>query len=195
MSIEATYQRLPPDKFKSVTENQESWESFRGVGFPGISIEEIIRNATNPNPAFSAKLLSAMEQRNNDPTRVELAKDWHVIYYLLTGSAEIAEEHRDGQDLHNLIFGGLKTAVQTGYGSVRYFDRQLVSQIASALRSVDHPTILGRFNQETFNRLGLYAAPDGDDQERDAIMAQIEQLKRLFEEAEMTGEFVLKYAD
>jgi|GEM_PF-1746140 len=192
MSIEATYHRLSPVEFRRATATQEAWQEYRGSGLPGISIEQILQNSANPDPEFGAKILAAFEQRGNDSSRLDISKDWHVIYYLLTGSAKICEQHKKGEPLHNVIFGGLCTGVQTGYGPVRYFDHELISEISDALSSLDRATVESRFEPETFAKLKIYAEPDED--AREMIFDEIDRLRDFFIEANASGEIILAEA-
>lgn len=192
MSIEATYQRLSPAEFRRVTATPKAWQEFGGSGVAGFSVDEFLNASQNPNPEFSAKILAAFEQRQNDPNRVEIGKNWHVIYYLLTGESKIAEEHRERQALHNLIFGGRPTAVQSSYGPVRYFGSDEIAEIITALSALDHTVVESRFAPETFKRLRIYAAPDAD--EKDYIFEDIKRLQELFAQAHAVGDHILVYA-
>ena len=145
----------------------------------------------NPSAESQAKLMAALEKQRQDRTRLDLSKDWPVVYYLLTGSAEIVEEHRPGQPLHNAIFGGNPTIVTTGYGPVRFFDHQLVSQIAAALGSLDQSHLVARFVPEEMARLDIYASPEME--EREMILNLIERIRSFFDEAVQAKEYVIAY--
>jgi hypothetical protein len=191
MGVEITYQRISTSKFQRVTADQEAWQKFRGSGLPGIEIEDVMKMASSPTPESRAKFVAALKQMAQDPTRLEISKDWHVLYYLFNGSAEIAEEHREGYPLHNVIFGGHSTSVATGYGAVRYFDRLLVTEIAAALASLKKSQIYERFVPEEFQRLRIYAAPiEGD---REIIVDLFVRMLAFFRQAEEAKEYVIVY--
>src|SRR3954462_3822640 len=136
MSILANYYRLPPAEREKVMHDQAVWDEFRNrllkaqfqafqaiakLNVDGLSREERMAK------------INAVLKESRDPRQFNLEKDWHVISYLLTGDAKIKEEHLPNQSLHNVIFGGLKTSVVTGYGPARYFDGKLVAESAAAL--------------------------------------------------------------
>jgi hypothetical protein len=150
-----------------------------------------MQNLEKPSPQFNEKILSALQRQGADVTRLDISKDWHVIYYLLTGSSEIAEHHRIGDPLHNVIFGGLNTSVCTGYGPVRYFDHSLVGEIRTALSDLDRSLVELRFDPAKFVKHAIYAAPDED--EKDMILEEIERLCCFFGEAATAEEYVVVY--
>ena len=191
MGVEVTYQKLSPEKFHSVTANQTVWQEFRGTGLPGFSLEEIMAMAANPTPESNAKFMAALQNKNQDPSRLEVSKDWHVLYYLLTGSAEIAEEHQDGKPLHNVIFGGRTLPVTTGYGPVRYFDHAQIGEIFTALSSVSMVELNNRFNPEEMRRLDVYAPPD--ERDREIIFGLINHLKAFFQDAMQAKDYIIVY--
>ena len=130
MSVTVTYYRLPALERESVTRDQSSWEEFRrliqrahfqlfhaaAAGLDGFSGSREERYAK----------LTALLQEHRDPRRFDMEKDWHIIGYLLTGRADVVEEHRPDDLLHSAIFGGHAISAITGYGAVRYYDGGLV---------------------------------------------------------------------
>jgi hypothetical protein len=191
MAVELAYRRLTLEKFQSVTATQEIWDDFVDCGLPGFTISEVLAMGANPSAESQAKLIEALQKQRQDPTQLDVSKDWHVLYYLLTGSAEIAEEHRPGQPLHNVIFGGIRTSVATGYGPVRYFDLPLVSEIATALKSIGRTQLVERFVPEEMSLLDIYAPPKME--EREVILNLFERLRSFFDEAVEAKEYVIAY--
>jgi Domain of unknown function (DUF1877) len=197
MSIAVTYYRMSPSDFEAATRNQQAWDQFSHsltaarFGSVQAALQALPKPAT-ANPEAAMKSLQSLFAQKADSRQFDLEKDWHTVYYLLTGESEIAEEHREGKPLHNLIFGGLKTAVATGYGVVRYFDHQLLSEIAGALSSLD-PTVLNqRFNAEDMTERDIYAAPEAD--EREGIFRVIEELEDFFKRAAEAKDYVVIFA-
>jgi hypothetical protein len=189
------YYRLPAAEREKVTHDQAAWDPFyRGiikaqtkglqdamakVNVDGLSKEERL-----------AKIGAAIKQAR-DPRNFNLEKDWHIIAYLLTGDAKIKEEHVPDAPLHNVIFGGVKTSVTTGYGAVRYFDGKLVAETAGALVGADRKILAGRYNPEAMKKLDIYAPPE--ETEKNSILKVIEELTAFFQKAAATHEDVIKF--
>ena len=195
MSILANYYRLLPAEREKVMRNQSAWDEFRTrlreaelkalqdalakVNVEGLSREERF-----------AKINAAIEQ-SRDPRQFSMEKDWHIIAYLLTGDPKIKEEHLPNQPLHNVIFGGLKASVTTGYGPARYFDSKLVAESAAALVGADRKVIAERYNPEAMKKLEIYAPPE--ENEKKALLRVVEDFTAFFQKAAATHEDVITY--
>lgn len=197
MSIAVTYYRLSPNDFEAATRDQTAWDDFSNslmaarLGSLQAALQAIPKPG-NATPEAAMKSLQSLFAQKTDSPQFDLEKDWHTVYYLLTGESEIKEEHREGNPLHNLIFGGLKTAVNTGYGPVRYFDHGLTSEILEALTSLDMTVLNERFNTEEMEERDIYAAPDAD--ENEGIFQVIEELRCFVKRASEAKEYVLRFA-
>jgi|ERR1043165_4628763 hypothetical protein len=195
MSILLDYYRLSPSEREKVTHNQATWDRFKRqlleaqsramrnamakVKVDGLSREERI-----------AKIGAAIEQ-SHDPRHFNLEKDWHIVAYLLTGDAKIKEEHLPNAPSHNVIFGGLKTPVNTGYGPVRYFDGNLVAQSAAALVGADRKVIASRYDPAAMRKLDIYAPPE--EGEKKAVLQVVEGLTAFFQSAAAAHDDVIKF--
>jgi hypothetical protein len=195
MSIVANYYRLPPAEREKVMHDQAVWDNFRHglqtaqlkamqdamarVKVDGLSREERF-----------AKISAAMKE-SHDPRQFNMEKDWHVIAYLLTGDSKITEEHLTNNPLHNVIFGGLKSSVTTGYGPARYFDSKLVAESAAALVGADRKVIAARFNPAEMKKLDLYTPID--ERERKGILNEVEEFTAYFQKAASVHEDVIRY--
>ena len=91
----------------------------------------------------------------------------------------------------NVIFGGLKTSVTTGYGPARYFDSKLVAESATALVSADRKVIAGRYDPAEMKKLDLYAPTE--ERERKAILNVAEEFTAFFQKAASANEDVITY--
>src|SRR5438046_2752591 len=129
MSITVTYYRLPAQERESVTRDQSSWEQFRrriqSAHFQSFHIAAAGLEGFSGSREERYAKLAALLQEHRDPRRFDVEKDWHIMGYLLTGRAEMIEEHRPDDLLHSAIFGGHNVSVITGYGAIRYYDGQL----------------------------------------------------------------------
>ncbi len=192
MSILLDY-RLAPAEREKIVHDQATWDQFKNqllttqskamqdaiakVNVDGLSREERF-----------AKLNAAIKQSRN-PRLFDLEKDWHILAYLFTGDAKLKEEHVANAPLHNVIFGGLKTSVTTGYGPVRYFDGKLVAETAAALAGADRKVIASRYDPEAMKKLKIYAPPE--ENEKKAILKVIEELTAFFQQAAAAHEDVI----
>jgi hypothetical protein len=197
MSIAVTYYRMSPNDFEVATRDQQAWDQFSNslVTARLASLQATLQALTKPgtgNPESTIKSLQSLVGQKVDTRQFDLEKDWHTVYYLLTGESKIVEGHQQGNPLHNLIFGGLKTAVSTGYGAVRYFDHGLIGEIADALASVDSQELDERFDPGSMEDQDIYAAPD--EGEQDGILRVIGDLTTFFRDAAAAKEFVIKSA-
>jgi hypothetical protein len=194
-SMLVDYYRLPPTQREKVIHDQAAWKAFENhltidqtkamtkalsqLKLDGLSKEERM-----------VKINSTIKQ-NRDPADFDMEKDWHAIAYLLTGDASLKEENITNAPLHNVIFGGLKAPVETGYGSVRYFDAKLVAEIATALASADRKVIAARYDPEVMKKLNIYASPEAD--EKKGILQLIEDLTAFFQKAAANHEDVITF--
>jgi len=194
MSILANYYRLPPAERQKVTHDQAAWDEFRArltkAQFEAIqAISKLNVDGLSREERYAK--INAVLKAHRDPRQFNMEKDWHVIAYLLSGDPKIKEEHIPNNPLHNVIFGGFKTSVVTGYGPARYFDSKLVSESAAALAGADRKVIAARYNPAEMKKLDLYAPTE--ESERKAILNVIEEFTAFFKKAESNHEDVLAY--
>src|SRR5882724_2848702 len=169
MSITLAYYRLPAAERESLTRDQDTWRGFerrllkvKHEVFKS-AIADMDKGGGTKAEQF-ARLASLMKERS-DPRQFNVEKEWQTMAYLLTGQSEISSEHRAGEPLHNIIYGGLDTVATTGYGAARYFDGALVAESADALAKADRQCIRERFNPERMTQLDIYAAPAEQERE------------------------------
>jgi len=199
MSITVTYYRLPVTERESVTRDQTSWEPFRKriqdayfqSFHKALDAMEPCTGGPEEKKVWSARLVALLKE-NRDPRRFDMEKDWHIIGYLLTGHAEIVEEHREDDLLHSVIFGGHETAATTGYGAVRYYDAPLVARSADALQGADRDLVAQRFNPSRMTELKIYAPPE--ENERDVFLRITDNFAAFFREAAAAKDDVIKFA-
>jgi hypothetical protein len=195
MSILVNYYRLPPSEREHVTRDQATWDHFKSHLLQAQSqafrdaIAKVKVDGLTPEERV-AKLNAAIKQSHN-PRQFDLEKDWHMIAYLLTGDPKIKDEHLPDAPLHNVIFGGLKTTVTTGYGPVRYFDAKLVAETTAALVGADRKAIASRYDPAAMKKLEIYAPREENGKK--LILAIIEELTAYFQKAAAAHEDVVKY--
>jgi len=194
MSILANYYRLAPSEREKVMHDQAVWDEFRArlqkaqfEAFQAIAKPNV--DGVSKEERY-AKINAAIKE-NRDPRQFNMEKDWHVIAYLLTGDAKIMEDHLPNNPLHNVIFGGLKTSVTTGYGPARYFDGKLVAESAAALAGADRKVIAARYNPAEMMKLDIYAPTE--ESERKALLNVVEEFTAFFQKATSARENVIRY--
>lgn len=196
MSITVTYYRLPAVERESATCDQDTWRRFerkiqKAHHNAFMSAMTDMDKGGGTREERFARLDSLLKERA-DPRQFNLEKDWHTLAYLLTGESEIIEEHRPGQTLYNIIYGGLDTKLTTGYGTVRYFDSALVAESVDSLARVDRQVMSQRFDPARMAQLKIYAAPEED--EREAVFTVIENLTSFFQTAATQEEDIIRFA-
>ena len=195
MSILANYYRLSPSEREKVMHDQTVWDEFRTRVQTAQSkalqdaLAKVNVDGLTREDRF-AKVGAAIKQ-SRDPRQFNMEKDWHIIAYLLTGDATMKDEHRPNEPLHNVIFGGLKASVTTGYGPARYFDSKLVAESAAALVGADRKVISERYNPAEMKKLNIYAPTE--ESERKAILHVVEEFTAFFQKAASAHEDVITY--
>ena len=82
---------------------------------------------------------------------LELGKDWHMLHFLLTGSAWGGEP-----PLADAILGGEEFGAELGYGRARYLAPERVEVIARALEAVSTEQLRERFDPHKLARAEVY---------------------------------------
>ncbi len=194
-SILVDYYRLPQAERGKVTRDQATWDKFKThlIKAQSQAIQDALGKLQLDGLSREERFakVDAAIRKSRDPAHFNLEKDWHIIAYLLTGDAKLKEEHLPNAPLHNVIFGGLKTSVTTGYGPVRYFDGKLVAETAAALAGADRKAIAARYDPAAMKKLDIYAPPEAN--EKKAILQVIEELTAFFQKAAAAHEDVITF--
>lgn len=104
------YRRLPEGEFSRIFGDPEQAEAYICDLGGGLDLDTLISLADNPD-ALKEKgidILAALEERERDPRRVDLEKEWHLLHFLLTGDASMKVGHRPDNPLYNVVMGGTK---------------------------------------------------------------------------------------
>ena len=194
-SILVDYYRLPQARREKVTQDQATWDKFKTHLIKAQSeamkqaLDKLQLDGLSKEERWTK--INAAIGKSRDPAHFNMEKDWHIIAYLLTGDAKLKEENLPNAPLHNVIFGGLKTSVTTGYGPVRYFDAKQVAEIAAALAGADRKAIAARYDPAEMKKLDIYAPPEAT--EKKAILQVIEELTAFFQKAAAAHEEVITF--
>lgn len=198
MGIQVTYRRLAQAELDRLEDNPEQavQELF---SIPGLDLNALSALLADPVAlqANAAKMLSALQDRQADPSRVDLEKDWHALHFLLTGDASLDPENYPNDPPHNLVMGGTPTSIAASYGPVRKFDLADIRQIVEALENISVDELRKRFSAEAFNAAEIYPGPRPGGWDLDEIEGVFEifpKLRQLFIDALKAGEVVIVYA-
>lgn len=108
---------------------------------------------------------------------IDLDKAWHAIQFLLTGSAW------EGEPPMNFIVGG-GTPIENsdgGYGEARFFTKDEVTAISSALAGLSVESLLARYDGKELADADIYpsiwARPDEQDENLDYIRENYAELQ------------------
>ena len=194
MSITFTFFRLPAAEQERLTRDQNTWQDFylRSQRAQLEALQSAI--AAIPEGLSQADRMSklgALLSQGRDPRRFDLEKDWQTLGYLLTGQAEVKDQHCEDEPLHNVIYGGINLAISTGYGPGRYYDERMVAEISGALRSFDRALAAHRFDPDRMGEPDIYAAPDA--QEKEGILRLVDEFAAFFAAAAAAQEQVVRF--
>lgn len=203
MSIEVTYRRLREAEFERILHEPNERAAFTQL-LPGFDLGELNPEALralfqNPEAlrAKRAAMLTAFENRSNDPTRVDLQQDWHALHFLLTGEKSMEVCHRENDPLHNVVMGGHETSLNSTYGPARSFTTGEVRDMAKELAKISVGELRSRFSADAFNAAEIYPDPrpgGWDDAEVESVFQRFPKLVRFFREAATADEIVIVYA-
>ncbi|MDG6105235.1 YfbM family protein [Dactylosporangium aurantiacum] len=119
---------------------------------------------------------------------LDLDRSWHVVHFLLTGTAwEVT------QGAGEAVLGGVEIGEDGGYGPARLLDAATVRRIAAALDTLDVDALCARFDPAAMTAADLY--PDtlrlGPGDVRSFLDPYLADLRRFYATAATNGEAVL----
>jgi hypothetical protein len=106
-------------------------------------------------------------------------------------------KHHAKDPLHNVVMGGRKTKISTGYGPARMLSVEDVRAIAKALGQISVDDLRRRFSAEEFNAADIYPNPQPGgwcEEEIEGVFHLYPQLVTFFQQAAKAGEIVIVYA-
>jgi hypothetical protein len=123
---------------------------------------------------------------------LELGKDWHMLHFLLTGSAWGGEP-----PLSSAILGGEEFGAELGYGRARYLPPEAVEVVARALEAVSRVELQERFDPSRLARADIYPL-NGDELSRTdleeyfaSVFSRFDDLCDYYADAAEAGEGML----
>jgi hypothetical protein len=122
----------------------------------------------------------------NEENVLPLEKSWHVLHYLLSGSAE-----PDNSSLGKAILGGKEIGPDLGYGPARMLTPEEVTVVAAALSAESTSALTRRVNVEQAMAANLYACREPGDLE--LAQAYFEKAEEFYAESATQGAGMLFY--
>ena len=120
-------------------------------------------------------------------------KAWHAIHYVLTGCVwDIPDDNILGQ----MILGGEPVSDEDfGYGPARLIPKEIVAQIADALKEWDEAAFRDKFCIEDLISNEIYPVTSNEDGELFAeyVWENFAELKKYFETAAKDGESMVTF--
>ncbi len=154
---------------------------------------ELKKLQLNPNPN-AVEIFLQGERRirvvdDDYDEGVDLNKLWHILHYLLTGSAL-----GGGSPLANAILGGEEIGSDMGYGPARFLTPSQVREVADALSRVSNEELARRFDPEAMDAAEIYGAGRGADPElAEYALEYLPQLVSYYSDAAAKGYAMLLY--
>lgn len=198
MGIQVTYRRLAPAELDRLEGDPDGALQYL-FSIPGFDLNAMSQMLADPSAmqANTANVLAALQDRQADPSRVDLEKDWHALHFLLTGDASLNPEHHENDPLYNLVMGGRPTSLEASYGPVRKFEADDIRQIVAALEKISVDELRARFSPAAFNAAEIYPRPTPggwDLAEMEGVFQVFPKLRQLFVDALSAGDVVIVYA-
>ncbi|PQO47627.1 YfbM family protein [Blastopirellula marina] len=197
MGMTCIYRRLPTSQLAELEQDPEKALAYLN-GVPGIDMDAMTQIMSDPEAIaeHGAELLAAFARAEDDPTRVDLEKDWHALHFLLTGDSSLQPDGDPDDPLFRVVMGGEATMLDASYGPARKFDKAEIAQIVAALRPLTTEDLRERFSAEAFNEAGIYPEPYPGGwtlDEVEGLFDAFPKLQQLFEDALATNEVVITY--
>jgi hypothetical protein len=131
-----------------------------------------------------------------------LLQSWHVVHYLLTGTAELVDRQSFPDPLLGKVVTGSSDILIEDFNepAIRYLKPDEVQAVAEALTQIQFSTLSEKFSVEVFSRQELY--PWGGEygttwneqtleEQHDTIQELYPQLVEFFQQAAHDGQVVI----
>jgi hypothetical protein len=127
--------------------------------------------------------------------QLDLDKSWDAINFLLTGHSLDTIETAE-PPLSQIIFSGqiIDEDQDMGYGPAQYLKPEQVREINTALSKVSILDFRQKYNAGKMNEKGVYPqAWQDDEDEKDYLCDNFENLKAFYEKASQEGQAIITY--
>ena len=180
LTAKASVEKSMPDTMAALAEVQRIGRELAASGRDRETarqkILEVLANA-------GVSLPMTGKQRDGS---LRLEKAWHVLHYVLSGSAT------PGTDpLSQAVLGGREVGSDVGYGPARILGPRQVQEIATAIAAVDIKARAASYDVKQAESHRIYCA----EHEAEEIIHWFEQIKAYYDEAAKSGEAMLLWID
>jgi len=118
---------------------------------------------------------------------LDVDKNWHIVHFLLTGSAQAGDK-----PLFNVVLGGQESGSDLGYGPARFLTPKEVQEVADAVGPLRKGNLRLRFTPKDLMKADLYTWDEDDGQERlDGDLETYEEIRAYLLEAAKKGNGML----
>ncbi|MBU2713054.1 YfbM family protein [Zooshikella harenae] len=122
-----------------------------------------------------------------DKTTLDIDKSWHIIHYLLCGSAQTTDEL-----ISETILGGRPLSMDNlGCGPARYFEPLKVAMLADELAPIETEQLMHHYSVGKLSRAGIYAKLSDTAEDRSYISCNFDSLKSFYMTAAHNREGVI----
>ena len=151
-----------------------------------LSVEQL--DALRGNPESVSDFLYPDEGDPNCEASLDIDKSWHLIHFLLTGSA-----WEGTAPLADAVLGGVELGDEdVGYGPARFLIPDRVGEVAQALARIGGDELWRRFDPAAAAAAEIY--PEGWSQDdREYVVGNYEDVVSFFRRAADAGNAVLIY--
>lgn len=197
MGMTCTYRRLAAEQLAELEQDPEQGIAYL-CSMPGIDMAAMTQMMNDPEAiaAHGPEILAAFARAQEDPTRVDLEKDWHALHFLLTGDSSLQPDSDPDDPLFQVVMGGEATMLDASYGPARRFPPEQIAEISAALAPLSIMDLRERFSAEAFNEAGIYPEPYPGGwtlEEVEGLFEVFPKLQQLFADALATNEVVITY--
>ena len=126
----------------------------------------------------------------SEDQQLDIDKAWHLIHFLLTGTAWEGKV-----PLRNAVLGGAEVGdVDVGYGPARYLRPLEVRELSAALADLSPEILWQNLDWEAVRENEIYPTEwTGNETERTYTLHHLQAMTHFFQQAADSGEAVLLY--
>ncbi|WP_059173975.1 YfbM family protein [Bacillus sp. FJAT-27445] len=140
------------------------------------------------NPDEAGDLIFEIEEI--EELELDIDKSWHGIYFLLSGVADL-DEPADGH-IGRAVLGGHELGDDFGYGPLRYFEADEVTEIYNDLKAISPDEFASRFDPEKLSNHNISPMyKKWSEEDKEYLVENYDFLLRYYEMAARNNEGML----
>ena len=149
-----------------------------------------LQDALKDNPEAISEFLDPEESADESASKLEIAKAWHGIEFLLYGN-----ENGPPSPL-NIVMGGTEIGDEFGYGPIRYLLPDQVKEVSRTLNVLDKAELRKQFDPAAFEAADIYPGGWtvlGPEATFEWLWVRLSAVRDFFREAAEQGDVMLMY--